>query len=97
MWAAVFVVAPFGAWAVQLLSLLRLYDLSPLMQQGFGVAVGLLQTLEHQVAGRLVSRRRIDVAGHGWVQGIAGVFTIAHCRHALHGFCDSFFIDDALQ
>src|SRR3546814_16825839 len=95
MWAAVFVVAPFGAWEVQLLSLLRLYDLSPLLQQGFGVAVGLLQTLEHQVAGRLVSRRRLAVAGPGLVQGIARVLTNDHCRPARQGCCDFFFTVEA--
>ena len=68
----------------------------PSMQQRLGVAVGLRQTFEYQIGGRLVRGRLGKVARHVLVQLVASVLFVHHACHALKGFGHLGFGDHAV-
>jgi hypothetical protein len=57
------------------------------MQQGLGVAAGLLFAFEDEVASRLVGSASF-VFGHVFVERVAFILAIDHACHALQGFFD---------
>jgi acetolactate synthase-1/2/3 large subunit len=85
-----------GTPAVRRLKRAQRLRLAPArVQDEFGVAVRLIESLEHQIAGRgergvLISRR------HGAIVRIAGVLPIDHLRHALHGVQHLLLADDTV-
>ena len=66
------------------------------VQDRLGVAVGLLDAAEDQVAGRLKRDTAIEVRRHVAIFRITGILLIDHCRHALHGLHDLRFAADTV-
>ena len=61
------------------------------MQEWFGVSIGLIATLEHEIAGCFERDTPVVVVAHAMVGRIAGILLVDNHGHAPHRFHDLLF------
>ena len=67
------------------------------MQQRFGVAVGLITTLENKIAGSLEGDAVVEGRTHSYVQIVTGILSVDNVRHAPKCFANLILGADAVQ